>query len=80
MSDTTKLKTKQTVTRGEAAEYLMALARALASTEGGEIELAGQRVTVQAADPVQAEIEIETGGPKSEIEIELSWATAGPSH
>lgn len=73
----TKHKTKQTMTRAEAADWLSSLARVLAAGDG-EIEIAGQRAGLRVADRINAKIEVETDGGEQEIEIEFSW-TGTPS-
>jgi amphi-Trp domain-containing protein len=79
MSDATTLKKKQTVTRQEAGEWLSSVARMLTTGEGGDVDLAGERVTLHVADQIRAEIEIEAGAGKYEIDIELSWRDTSPA-
>ncbi|GLY64656.1 amphi-Trp domain-containing protein [Amycolatopsis taiwanensis] len=74
---TTKHKTKQTMTRAEAADWLSSLARVLAAG-GGEVEIAGQQAGLRVADQISAKIETETDADEHEIEIEFSW-TVTPS-
>lgn len=75
MSDTTKIEKKQTVTRQEAAEWLSSLARVLTTGEGGDVDLAGDKITLRVADQIRAEIEIEAEADKYEIDIELAWTS-----
>lgn len=72
-----KHQTKQVMTRAEAADRLSSLARIMAAGDG-EIEIAGQRVSVRIADRINAKIEVETDGDEHEIEIEFSWTGTPP--
>ena len=66
---------KQTLTRQEAAAWLVAIAEAL-TAGAGEIDLAGERISLPVADQLRAEIEIKTSPGESKLEIELAWSTA----
>jgi amphi-Trp domain-containing protein len=74
MSETTELKKKQTLTRQEAAARLVAIAEVL-TAGAGEIDLAGERISLPVADQLRAEIEIKTSPGKCKLEIELAWST-----
>jgi amphi-Trp domain-containing protein len=75
-----KLEIKRTseLTRKEVSDRLIALGQALAS--GSEVELGsgGDSITIDVADQVRWELEIEVEGDQIELEIEISWRD-GPS-
>jgi amphi-Trp domain-containing protein len=78
MSDV-KLEHKERLSREEAAVWLHALSRAFA--QGGHVELpvGGGTLGLQLPEHVLAEFEVQVSGTEVEVEVELTWSTAGPS-
>jgi amphi-Trp domain-containing protein len=73
-----KVEHKGTVSRGEAAEFLAVLARALAGDDKAEFPLGPSTVSLTVPDQVRTEVEVEVDGDKVEIEVEFSWSASGP--
>jgi amphi-Trp domain-containing protein len=65
--------TAATLTREEAAQRLRTIADQLERHNSLEFVRDGQRFTVEVADQVHLEVELEIEGDKSELEIEISW-------
>lgn len=70
---------KERVSRQEAAERLADLAYAM--TAGGSLQLTveGERVTVPLAEEVRLKRHVTTEGNRVNLELELTWSTAGES-
>jgi amphi-Trp domain-containing protein len=69
-----EIERKESLTRGEAAKRLMAIAEALAGGDKVELDLGGTSLTLRVADDVRAEVEIEVDGDEVELEFELKWS------
>lgn len=69
-----EIEQKATLSRQEAARWLADLAKAMG--EGGTVEvaLAGAPVTLQLADELHCELELEPHGDEMELEIEFKWS------
>jgi amphi-Trp domain-containing protein len=74
VSEPGKLKRKRTMSRQEAAAWLSILAEALRAGATIDVDLAGERVTLQPTDEIRTEIELKSLADKEEIEIELTWS------
>jgi amphi-Trp domain-containing protein len=74
VSERSNLKRKRTLSRQEAAGWLSILAQALTAGATIEVDLAGERVSLQPADEIRTEIELKSRPDKQEIEIELAWS------
>jgi amphi-Trp domain-containing protein len=68
-----EIKEKERLRREEVAARLHALADALARHNDVQFERGGTRFTVDVPDEVEFKLEIEVGGDKSELEVELTW-------
>jgi amphi-Trp domain-containing protein len=64
---------KRTLRREEAAAYLRRLADALDRHNSIEFVREGMRFTIEVADQVELEVELEIEDGGSQLEIELSW-------
>lgn len=64
---------KRRVSREEAADVLRTFADQLARHNDLEFSREGVRYTVDVADTVELEVEIEIGTTGSELEITISW-------
>lgn len=73
MSDL-EIERKESLTRGEAAKRLMAIAEALAGGGKVELDLGGTSLSLRVADDVRAEVEVEVDGDEVELEFELKWS------
>lgn len=71
--DLVEFEEKRTMTREEAAGVLRTLADQLARHNDLEFSREGLRYTVDVADRVEVEVEIEIGDDGSELEVTLSW-------
>ena len=74
VSEPSKLKRKHTVSRQEAAAWLSLLAEAVSMGGTIDVSLAGDRIILQPAEEIRAEIELKSRPDKQELEIELSWS------
>lgn len=72
-----KFEQKRSLSRLEAADQLAALAAML--REGGQAELAlgAGTLSLRIPDDLRSEIEVEVDAGQIELEIELTWSTAG---
>lgn len=73
MANLLDMEQKRRMTREEAAAWLRDLADSLARHNQLEFEREGLRYTVDVADEVELEVELEVGGEGNELEIELRW-------
>lgn len=73
MSSLIELSTSATITREQAAEHLRTIADHLERHNDVEFTRDGQRYTVDVADEVEFEVELEIGADGNELEIEISW-------
>ena len=73
MSEPSKLRRKRTLSRQDAVDWLSILAQALTAGARIEVDLAGERVSLQPVDEIRREIELKSRPDKQEIEIELAW-------
>lgn len=64
---------KRRLSREEAADVLRTFADQLARHNDLEFSREGLRYTVDVADTVELEVEIEIGTTGSELEITISW-------
>ncbi len=77
MSDV-EVKRKESLSRQEAAEWMVGLAEAM--TRGGNVEvhLGTSTLKMHVPDQVRCEVEVEVDGDEVELEIELKWSTEAP--
>ena len=61
------------VTREQAAKHLRTIADQLERHNDVEFSRDGQRYTVDVANEVKFEVELEVGSDGNELEIEISW-------
>jgi len=73
LSNLLDIEEKRRMTREEAAGWLRQLADSLARHNQLEFKREGLRYTVDVADEVELEVEIEIGEDGNELEIELRW-------
>jgi amphi-Trp domain-containing protein len=73
MSSLIELETGATITRERAAAHLRTLADHLERHNDVEFVSDGRRYTVDVADEVKFEVELEVGDDGNELEIEISW-------
>ncbi len=73
MSSLLEVSTTELVTREHAAKRLRIIADQLERHNALEFSREGQRYTVEVADQVRLEVELEVGAKQSELEIEISW-------
>jgi amphi-Trp domain-containing protein len=73
MSSLIEFETGATITREQAAAHLRTIADHLERHNDVEYVNDGRRYTVDVADEVKFEIELEVGDDGSELEIEISW-------
>jgi amphi-Trp domain-containing protein len=71
--DLVEFEEKRTMTREEAAGVLRTLADQLARHNDLEFTREGLRYTVDVADRVEVEVEIEIGDDGSELEVTIAW-------
>ena len=68
-----ELSTSATITREQAAAHLRTIADHLERHNDVEFTRDGQRYTVDVADEVEFEVELDIGADGNELEIETSW-------
>jgi amphi-Trp domain-containing protein len=68
-----ELDSSATITREQAAAHLRTLADHLERHNDVEFVRDGLRYTVDVADEVKFEVELEVGDDGNELEIEISW-------
>lgn len=73
MSDM-ELKRKESLTRQEAANWLAALAIALAHGGQAQVDLGGTTLRLQVPEDVHSDFEMEIDGEDVELDIELKWS------
>jgi len=73
VSSLIELETSATITREQAAAHLRTLADHLERHNDVEFVRDGRRYTVDVADEVRFEIELEVDDDGNELEIEISW-------
>jgi amphi-Trp domain-containing protein len=73
VSSLIEFETGATITREQAAAHLRTLADYLERHNDVEFVSGGRRYTVDVADEVNFEIELEVGDDGSELEIEIGW-------
>lgn len=69
-----ELKRKESLTRQEAANWLAALAIALAHGGQAQVDLGGTTVRLQVPEDVHSDFEMEIHGEDVELDIELKWS------
>ena len=83
MSDV-KVECKESVSRDEAASWLLLLSRAFTTGEHGEFPFGPGTVSLHIPDRVRAELEVEVEGDEVEVELEFKWTMAkhdaAPAH
>jgi amphi-Trp domain-containing protein len=77
MSDV-KVELKDTVSRDDAAAWLLAIWKGLDADGHVELPLGASVVSVHVPDRVRAEVEVEVEGDEVEVEVEFKWSTARP--
>lgn len=75
MSDV-KVERKESVTRDEAAGWLLLLSKAFSAGEHGEFPFGPGTVSLHIPDRVRAELEVEVEGDEVEVELEFKWTVA----
>jgi amphi-Trp domain-containing protein len=75
MSDV-KVERKESVSRDEAASWLLLLSKAFIAGEHGEFPFGPGTVSLHIPDRVRAELEVEVEGDEVEVEIEFKWTMA----
>ena len=70
-----KFEKKEALSRKEAAGWLSAIAKALGSDDGFELERGGEKLKLDVADEVMLELEVEIDDDETELEIEIKWPT-----
>jgi amphi-Trp domain-containing protein len=73
-----ELKRKESLNRQDAANWLAALAIALAHGGQAQVDLGGTTVRLNVPDDVRTAFEVEIHGEELELDIELKWST-GPA-
>lgn len=73
MSKLLEFGTSASLAREDAAKRLRAIADQLERHNSLEFTREGRRFTVEVADQVHLEVELEVGGDGSELEIEIKW-------
>ncbi|MCZ4125159.1 amphi-Trp domain-containing protein [Streptomyces sp. H39-S7] len=74
-----KFEQKRSLSRGEAADQLTALADALRKGGDVEMEFGHGTLSLTVPDGLRSEIEIEVDDGEIELEIELTWPTGKPA-
>ena len=69
-----ELERKQTLSRQEAGERLIAIGNALVAGAEAKLEMDGDTVWFTVADQVRWEFELEVDGTETELELELKWS------
>jgi amphi-Trp domain-containing protein len=72
MSDV-KVERKESVSRDEAATWLLLLSKAFITGENGEFPFGPGTVSLHIPDRVRAELEVEVEGDEVEVELEFKW-------
>jgi amphi-Trp domain-containing protein len=75
MSDV-KLELKESVSRDEAASWLLLLSKAFIGGENGEFPFGPGTVSLHIPERVRAELEVEVEGDEVEVELEFKWTMA----
>ena len=75
MSDV-KVERKESVSRDEAASWLLLLSKAFITGGHGEFPFGPGTVSLHIPDRVRAELEIEVDGDEVEVELEFKWTMA----
>lgn len=70
-----ELRRKESLSRQEAANWLAALAIALAHGGPAQVNLGETTVRLHVPDDVRTEFEVEIDGDELELDIELRWST-----
>jgi amphi-Trp domain-containing protein len=71
-----KLERKESLSREEAAQWLLVLSKAFARGGDVTLPLGAGTVELRLPDRVRAEFEVEVSGDEVEIELEFTWSTA----
>jgi amphi-Trp domain-containing protein len=71
-----ELERKQTLSRQEAGERLIAIGKALVAGAESKLEMDGDTVRFTVAEQVRWEFELEVDGTETELEVELKWSDA----
>jgi amphi-Trp domain-containing protein len=75
MSDV-KVERKESVSRDEAAAWLLLLSKAFITGENGEFPFGPGTISLHIPDRVRAELEVEVEGDEVEVELEFKWTMA----
>jgi amphi-Trp domain-containing protein len=75
MSDV-KVERKESVSRDEAASWLLLLSEAFIAGGHGEFPFGPGTLSLHIPDRVRAELEVEVEGNEVEVELEFKWTTA----
>jgi amphi-Trp domain-containing protein len=73
MSDV-KVERKESLSRDEAAQWLVLLAKAFASGDHADLPFGPSSVSLHIPDRMRAELEVEVDGDEVEVEVEFKWS------
>ena len=73
MSDV-KVERKESLSRDEAAQWLVLLAKAFAAGEHADLPFGPSSVSLHIPDRMRAELEVEVEGDEVEVEVEFKWS------
>jgi amphi-Trp domain-containing protein len=71
-----ELERKQTLSRQEAGERLIAIGNALVAGAESKLDMDGDSVRFTVAEQVHWEFELEVDGTETQLEVELKWSDA----
>lgn len=75
MSDV-KVERKESLSRDEAAQWLVLLAKAFAAGDHADLPFGSSSVSLHIPERVRAELEVEVEGDVVEVEVEFKWSMA----
>jgi amphi-Trp domain-containing protein len=75
MSDV-KVERKESLSREEAAQWLVLLAKAFTGEDHADLPFGSSSVSLHIPERVRAELEVEVDGDEVEIEVEFKWSMA----
>lgn len=73
MSDV-KVERKESLSRDEAAQWLVLLAKAFAAGDHADLPFGPGSVSLHIPDRMRAELEVEVEGDEVEVEVEFKWS------
>ena len=73
MSDV-KVERKESLSRDEAAQWLVLLAKAFAAGDHADLPFGPSSVSLHIPDRMRAELEVEVEGEEVEVEVEFKWS------